>query len=204
MSALWLEFILILCFYGTAWTDADVEGVVRKHVGQSVTIQCRSTSNQETLNLKKGLHEERDIFYATVHSDKRTIDSKFTDRLQYHEKFPNVEILIKNLTLNDTGPYWCVYKTIENYGQKITKGSGSVLLVVTEKPSTVVVRECQPPQNDMVLWAVVIAAAVLILILSIPLIMMILKTKPSHNTVKRRQQVPVNDVYEDMRGTIRR
>ncbi|XP_030592213.1 T-cell immunoreceptor with Ig and ITIM domains-like [Archocentrus centrarchus] len=183
MSALWFQLITFVCLSFGAPVGADVEGVVRKHVGQSVTIQCRSTSDQETLNLKKGLHEERDIFYATVHSDKRTIDSKFTDRLQYHEKFPNVEILIKNLTLNDTGPYWCVYKmTDKKYVQKITKGSGSVLLVVTEKPSTVLVRECQPPQNDMVLWAVVITAAVLIVILSIPLIMMILKKKRLHTT----------------------
>ncbi|CAI5675232.1 unnamed protein product [Oreochromis niloticus] len=197
MSAVYL-FILILCLYGTARTAADGHGVVRINVGKQITIQCKSASNQDMLYLKKGLNEEEDIYFTD--SNKSTINQKFTDRLQFHGKLPNVDILIKNLTLDDTGPYWCVYKsTDQKYELKTTKGSGSVLLVVTDQRS-----EClEQSQSDLVLVTVVICAAVLIVVLTVFLIWIILKTRPLRSTVKKRP-VPVNDVYEDMRGTIRR
>ncbi|XP_005925548.1 uncharacterized protein LOC102304363 isoform X3 [Haplochromis burtoni] len=202
MSAVCL-FILILCLYGTARTAADGYEVIRKKVGQQVTIQCRSASNQEMLYLKRGLNEEEDIFCLTL--QKSTINQKFTDRLQFHGPFPNVDILLKNLTLDDTGPYWCVYKVSSNYELKTSRGNGSVLLVVTESgpaPSPRPVCTGQS-QGDLVLVSVVICAAVLIVVLTVFLIWIIIKTKPLRSTVKKRQ-VPVNDVYEDMRGTIRR
>ncbi|XP_005925547.1 uncharacterized protein LOC102304363 isoform X1 [Haplochromis burtoni] len=207
MSAVCL-FILILCLYGTARTaagKAETDGyeVIRKKVGQQVTIQCRSASNQEMLYLKRGLNEEEDIFCLTL--QKSTINQKFTDRLQFHGPFPNVDILLKNLTLDDTGPYWCVYKVSSNYELKTSRGNGSVLLVVTESgpaPSPRPVCTGQS-QGDLVLVSVVICAAVLIVVLTVFLIWIIIKTKPLRSTVKKRQ-VPVNDVYEDMRGTIRR
>ncbi|XP_063326685.1 T-cell antigen CD7-like isoform X2 [Pelmatolapia mariae] len=203
MSAVCL-FILILCLYGTAKTAADGHGVERRNVGKQVTIQCRSASNQDMLYLKKGLNEEEDIYFTD--SNKDTINQRFTDRLQFHGKLPNVDILIKNLTLNDTGPYWCVYKsTDQKYELKTSRGSGSVLLVVTESGSAAGQRSVCPEQSqgDLVLVSVVICAAVLIVVLTVFLIWIILKTKPLRSTVKKRQ-VPVNDVYEDMRGTIRR
>ncbi|XP_004558468.3 uncharacterized protein LOC101486811 isoform X2 [Maylandia zebra] len=199
MSAVCL-FILILCFYGTARTAADGYKVIQIKVGKQVTIQCKSASNQEMLYLKRGLNEEEDIFYLTD-SKKSTINQKFTDRLQFHGQVPNVDILLKNLTLDDTGPYWCVYKMSSNYKLKTSRGNGSVLLVVTESgPAPVCTGQSQ---GDLVLVSVVICAAVLIVVLTVFLIWIIIKTKPLRSTVKKRQ-VPVNDVYEDMRGTIRR
>nr|XP_004558467.2 uncharacterized protein LOC101486811 isoform X1 [Maylandia zebra] len=208
MSAVCL-FILILCLYGTARTaagKAETDGyeVIRIKVGKQVTIQCKSASNQEMLYLKRGLNEEEDIFYLTD-LKKSTINQKFTDRLQFHGQVPNVDILLKNLTLDDTGPYWCVYKMTSNYELKASRGNGSVLLVVTESgpaPSPRPVCTGQS-QGDLVLVSVVICAAVLIVVLTVFLIWIIIKTKPLRSTVKKRQ-VPVNDVYEDMRGTIRR
>lgn len=109
---------------------ADGYEVIRRKVGQQVTIQCKSASNQEMLYLKRGLNEEEDIFYL-ADLKKPTINQKFTDRLQFHGQVPNVDILLKNLTLDDTGPYWCVYKMTSNYELKASRGNGSVLLVVT-------------------------------------------------------------------------
>ncbi|CAI5675234.1 unnamed protein product [Oreochromis niloticus] len=207
MSAVWLQLITLLCLsFGTP-SRADGHGVVRINVGKQITIQCKSASNQDMLYLKKGLNEEEDIYFTD--SNKSTINQKFTDRLQFHGKLPNVDILIKNLTLDDTGPYWCVYKsTDQKYELKTTKGSGSVLLVVTESKSTDSLAdqrsEClEQSQSDLVLVTVVICAAVLIVVLTVFLIWIILKTRPLRSTVKKRP-VPVNDVYEDMRGTIRR
>uniref|UniRef100_A0A3B4H875 Immunoglobulin V-set domain-containing protein n=1 Tax=Pundamilia nyererei TaxID=303518 RepID=A0A3B4H875_9CICH len=127
MSAVWLQLITLLCVSFGAPNGYEV---IRRNVGQQVTIQCRSASNQEMLYLKRGLNEEEDIFYLTD-LQKSTINQKFTDRLQFHGQVPNVDILLKNLTLDDTGPYWCVYKVSSNYEFKTSRGNGSVLLVVT-------------------------------------------------------------------------
>ncbi|CAI5675235.1 unnamed protein product [Oreochromis niloticus] len=189
MSAVCL-FILILCLYGTARTAAgkaetDGYGVIRINVGKQVTIQCKSASNQDMLYLKKGLNEEEDIYFTD--SNKSTINQKFTDRLQFHGKLPNVDILIKNLTLDDTGPYWCVYKmTDQKYELKTTRGNGSVLLVVTENRLSPTVPQCDQSQGDLppILASVVICAGVLIVILVASLICIIIKNK--RNKARRR------------------
>ncbi|CAI5675236.1 unnamed protein product [Oreochromis niloticus] len=185
MSAVCL-FILILCLYGTARTAADGYGVIRINVGKQVTIQCKSASNQDMLYLKKGLNEEEDIYFTD--SNKSTINQKFTDRLQFHGKLPNVDILIKNLTLDDTGPYWCVYKmTDQKYELKTTRGNGSVLLVVTENRLSPTVPQCDQSQGDLppILASVVICAGVLIVILVASLICIIIKNK--RNKARRRR-----------------
>ncbi|CAI5675238.1 unnamed protein product [Oreochromis niloticus] len=184
MSAVCL-FTLILCLYGTARTAADGYGVIRRNVGKQVTIQCKSASNQDMLYLKKGLNEEEDIFHLTD-SKEPTINQKFTDRLQFHGKLPTVDILIKNLTLDDTGPYWCVYKsTDQNYELKATRGIGSVLLVVTENRPSPTVPECEQTQGDSPLVSVVKCTAVLIAVLTAFLIGTIIKNK--RNKARRRR-----------------
>ncbi|XP_024657905.2 uncharacterized protein LOC101486141 isoform X1 [Maylandia zebra] len=191
MSAVCL-FILILCLYGTARTaagKAETDGyeVIRIKVGKQVTIQCRSASNQEMLYLKRGLNEEEDIFYLT--DSKSTINQKFTDRLQFHGQVPNVDILLKNLTLDDTGPYWCVYIVSGNYELKTSRGNGSVLLVVTENRPSPTVPKCDQSQGDtpMVLVYVVICAGVLIVILIASLIWIVIKNNRLHNKARRRR-----------------
>uniref|UniRef100_A0A3P9C573 Immunoglobulin V-set domain-containing protein n=1 Tax=Maylandia zebra TaxID=106582 RepID=A0A3P9C573_9CICH len=106
--------------------------LLSRSVSGAVVKTCTHflASNQEMLYLKRGLNEEEDIFYLTD-LKKSTINQKFTDRLQFHGQVPNVDILLKNLTLDDTGPYWCVYKMTSNYELKASRGNGSVLLVVT-------------------------------------------------------------------------
>ncbi|KAL3987198.1 myelin associated glycoprotein [Sarotherodon galilaeus] len=184
MSAVWLQLITLLCFSFGAPSRADGHGVVRINVGKQLTIQCRSASHQDYLYLKKGLNEEEDIFHLTD-SKEPTINQKFTDRLQFHGKLPNVDILIKNLTLDDTGPYWCVYKVADkNYELKATRGNGSVLLVVTENRLSPTVPQCDQSQGDLplILVSVVICAGVLIVILVASLIWIIIK----NNKARRR------------------
>lgn len=115
----------------------ESSGVVWKDVGGQVTIQCKSSEpEQEYLTLKKGLNEEFQVLYKDKNSGKNTIAAQFTGRLQLNGVMPNVDIFITNLTSNDTGPYWCVYKRFDpaSHDTKIMKGTGSVLLVVTGEP----------------------------------------------------------------------
>lgn len=53
-------------------------------------------------------------------------------RVKTNGEFPSMDIVIKNLDLDDSGPYWCVYSKIDySYTQLMTQGNESVLLVVT-------------------------------------------------------------------------
>lgn len=113
--------------------NAEIQGVVWKKTGEEITIQCKSKNVQEYLRLKMGLNEEVDIFGVEKDSNKITVSKRFSDRLVPNVDFPNVDILIKNLTLKDTGPYWCVYQMFNKSttNLKEVKGTGSILLVVT-------------------------------------------------------------------------
>ncbi|CAJ1076573.1 uncharacterized protein LOC121529214 isoform X1 [Xyrichtys novacula] len=199
MSAVYFQLLTIFCFCCTALTDSGNNGVVLRDVGGSITIQCRFTRlDQESLSLRKGL-DEFQIFHHNTVSRKTTTAGGFKERLQVHGDFPNMDILIKNLTSNDTGPYWCRYEKIDiRAPQPIkTKGQGSVLLVVTDTDTT-----CETSDKNLILISVVISAVLLLGIL-LALFIWIIKTKTQCNTVKP-QRINNNDVYEDMRGTGRR
>lgn len=108
--------------------------MVWKRFGEAITIQCRPfQKSEEYLTLKMGLREEFQIIHTENESKKVVIAPPFKERVQINQEFANVDIFIKNLTSNDTGPYWCVYKKFDVVSSQIveTKGNGSVLLVVT-------------------------------------------------------------------------
>ncbi|KAJ4931942.1 hypothetical protein JOQ06_010378 [Pogonophryne albipinna] len=191
----------ILCLSGTAMSNPGSSGVVLKEIGRDVTIQCRTPQkDQESLALRKGLNMESDVFFNIHDSEKATIAMDFRGRLQYNGLFPNIDILIKNVTSKDTDTYWCVYN---KFGKPVIKnGEGSILLVVRE-PRTGSSVPCDQPNNNLILVLVVIGAAVLLGIIICFLVWIITKTK-SLRSAKKPRRVATNDVYEEMRGTIRR
>ncbi|XP_074553381.1 uncharacterized protein LOC141809992 isoform X2 [Halichoeres trimaculatus] len=198
MSAVCLKLLTILSVCCTALSASESSGAIWKDPGDSITIQCRfPTKDQSYMYLKKGLNDF-DVFFRQKGSEKDTIATGFKSRLQTHGVFPNVDILIRNLTSDDTDPYWCEYQKISMSPQK-TKGQGSVLLVVNRESTA---QQCGEPNKDLVLVSVVISAVVLLGIL-LAFFVWIIKTKALRTTVKP-QRVSNNDVYEDMRGTVRR
>ncbi|XP_071329942.1 uncharacterized protein [Trachinotus anak] len=200
MSAAWIKLTTVLCLICTAQSDPESSKVVWKNFGEAITIQCRTSQNaEEFLSLSKGLNEEVQIIYKEKSSGKDNIASEFTSRLQLNGAFPNVDILIKNLTSADTGPYWCVYKRFNKESAEFmtTKGNGSVLLVVTDAKQA-----CETTHLNLVLACVVVSAAVLLIFILIALVWIFIKTKKLRSTAKPRP-VATNDVYEDMRGTLR-
>ncbi|XP_072225307.1 uncharacterized protein [Leuresthes tenuis] len=204
MFAFWLRTATFLCLCYTALIEAEV---IWKHVGEDVTIQCRIETKQESLSLVRDLSKNVQLFY-TRETNKNIFDKKFKERSQTNGLFPSVDILIKNLTLDDTGPYWCLYKKMVSGTLETTDGHGSVLLVVTEsrdakKPEKTTVQECDPSQHSLVVVSVVISGAVLLGIILAIIIWIVLKTKTSCPTAKPTP-VATNDVYEEMRGTQRR
>lgn len=104
--------------------------------GKDMTIQCRmETKDVESLTVKSGI-SENDLFFIHKENQKSpTIRDIFQGRLQHNGKFPNMDILIRDLFLNDTGPYWCFYQKRNHIKRQMEslKGKGSVLLVVSGK-----------------------------------------------------------------------
>ncbi|XP_054892005.1 uncharacterized protein LOC129363753 [Poeciliopsis prolifica] len=210
MSAVWVKLSTILCLCYTA----EMTGVQWREVGQSITIQCRIDSDQEQLSLKMGLNET-EIVVIDGGSKKEIILEEMKDRVQTHGTFPKYDILIKNLRESDTGPYSCTYSKTGDIEQSFcistTKGKGSVLLVVTENrkepttsPSNVPQQKCERLDTNMVLVAIVIAVGVLLIMMLGFVLFITHKTKSSDNAMKPRRVATGNDVYEDMRGTLRR
>lgn len=106
----------------------ESSGVQWRDCGEAITIQCRSSKpDQEHLDVKKGLTEYVSVFFKKSNSEDITIAKGFMGRFQVNGEFPDIDILIKNLTSEDTGPYWCLYK---NSNKSEMQGTGSVLLVV--------------------------------------------------------------------------
>ncbi|XP_041851652.1 uncharacterized protein si:ch211-188c18.1 [Melanotaenia boesemani] len=205
MSSLHLTIITLLGLYFTGLNDAEKKGVVWKQVGEDITIQCRGSNDYEFLSLFQGLNKTVRLLF-TEKSKKVLFGEEIKERSQTNGDFPNVDILIKNLTLNDIGPYYCEYKKIGEKGnQKIINGQGSVLLVVTGEPHQGNKQECGPSDQSLVIVSVVIAGTVLLVIVAALFIWITLKFQTRSKSATRKSKHNVtNDVYEDMRGTLRR
>lgn len=113
---------------------AEKTAVVWRRPGGAFTIQCRYSEQEKvSLNLKRGI-KKSDVLFMNL--EDQTIKKEFRDRLQINGVFPNLDILIKNLTSNDTGPYWCFYIKTEENDIPEEEGKGSVLLVVSGEPKS--------------------------------------------------------------------
>ncbi|XP_036069176.1 uncharacterized protein si:ch211-188c18.1 isoform X2 [Oryzias melastigma] len=192
MSAVWLTFAAVLCLLSAA----EGNNIVWKKVGEDVTIACRTSQEQNHMFLKRGLHEETVLFYA----DKNSTTSKIepANKIQTRGKFPNITFTIKNLTSTDIGPHWCLFTHYDkNFKGTTDKKYGSILLVIKEDDFKV---DCSP-NTPMYLIAIVVSATVLITLVFTIILTRFVKLKGLKNQTQRR---PTNDVYEDMRATIRR
>ncbi|KAF7221087.1 V-set and transmembrane domain-containing protein 1 [Nothobranchius furzeri] len=197
MSAVWMKIATILCLCCSELTDARV---MWKEAGESITISCTSDSQLQMMYLMKGLNRDEQIFFTERTKQKHNIKDTMKVRVQAHIVFPKVEVLIKNLTRNDTGPYWCLYKTMSS-----SEYTDSLLLVVTEKQQERTAAVCESSSVNVVVLAVV-AFSVVLLAIMLFLVLWITKknTRASFRPEKTSSRPKNNDVYEDMRGTIRR
>ncbi|XP_020794315.2 uncharacterized protein LOC110172719 [Boleophthalmus pectinirostris] len=206
MPTLWWvfwRFCAVFCISASTTLCSKVEW---RDPGVSITIKCEFKDEQEKaflLNVKKGLNKNDDFYYRVQSETPRFA---FPGRTQTDNEFPNTQIVLKNLTTNDTGVYWCLYETSV---QKEIDG-GSMLLVVRDPPhkddkSTDSAHACNTDERHQILivTSVVISSIVLLAVFIALLLLTIRKIKYSHGGNKSRP-LPHNDVYEDMRGTIRR
>lgn len=128
-------------FRALFWPLFEGSELLWRTPGKDVAIQCRLETQDEvqSLSVTRGLAQD-DVFHVEADSkDKPLIKDPFHGRLQYSGTYPNLDILIKNLYLNDTGPYWCICRKVNKIKRETTivKTKGSVLLVVSGKPSSI-------------------------------------------------------------------
>lgn len=110
--------------------SAERTEVLWRGCGEAVTIQCRSSeSHLKHLELKKGLYKHVSVLQKSENQSE--IGQGFTGRVQEHGALPNIDVLIKNLSSDDTGPYWCMYRQSKEKEGK--QRNGSVLVVVKGK-----------------------------------------------------------------------
>lgn len=104
-----------------------------RNLGESFTIHCRTAvSEQNLLSLKRGLHRNEVLATGTDIS-AAIISKEMEGRLNVTGVFPSLDLLITNLTMEDTGPYWCEY-TAYDKTMETKEGNGAVLLVVNGEP----------------------------------------------------------------------
>lgn len=107
--------------------------MVWRELGESVTIRCRADGlKPDMLSLKRGLRRS-DVF-ARSNQSRPTISTEMKNRLEHKGVFPSLDLVIFNLTVEDTGPYWCEYVTFDE-NMKHQDGNGTVLLVVKGEPA---------------------------------------------------------------------
>nr|XP_046193768.1 uncharacterized protein LOC124023301 [Oncorhynchus gorbuscha] len=206
MSALCLCCAVFLCLLCSNLAEKGSKGLlVRKQEGDTMTIHCRtSLPDQENLSVYMRLTKEILVLYFHQATEKLTLHERFKLRLTTNGRLNKMDITITNLTIEDSGAYWCVYSVYKKSKIETTEGEGAVLLVVNDE-------ECD--QNDassglgmswyLVLVSAVTAGSVLLLSLLILFIWVIPRLKAWRATI-RPTQGKSSDVYEDMRTTIRR
>lgn len=108
--------------------------MVWKDLGESINITCRTPVPQQSLlSLKRGLQRNDVLSTSKFNLDRTTISTEVKNRLQFSGVFPNLTLVISNLTMEDAGPYWCEYSEVGE--TTVTKYiGGAVLLVVRGEP----------------------------------------------------------------------
>lgn len=115
-----------------------------RDIGGAVTIHCRSSeSDPKELNVKKGLSKD---FLKVDKSNTVTMTKGLTHRLHVNATFPDVDILIQNLNMDDTGLYWCLYRKGDQRSA-ITENTNYSLLVVKGKPHHFISTKQMDPTN---------------------------------------------------------
>ncbi|XP_014058449.1 uncharacterized protein [Salmo salar] len=184
MSALCLCCAIFLCLLCCTLAEKGSKGLlVRKQEGDTMTIHCStSLPDQENLSVYMRRTKEIEVLYFYQAREKLTLHETFKLRLMTNGRLNKMDITITNLTIEDSGVYWCVYSVYKSPKNEKTEGEGAVLLVVNDE-------ECD--QNDassglgmswyLVLVSAVTAGFVLLLSLLILFIWVIPRCLHSHS-----------------------
>ncbi|XP_029545125.1 uncharacterized protein LOC115147187 [Salmo trutta] len=127
------SFLLFYFSFNKLTTAA--EAILWVKTGEKFTMKCSTTlKDQDGMYLYVGLDRDREVLYYYQRDSKLTPRRPYWDRVKTEGPVDQLTITVSNLTIEDTGVYWCVYTkfngtTYENY---INQGRGSNLVVVKD------------------------------------------------------------------------
>ncbi|XP_042159278.1 uncharacterized protein LOC112264167 isoform X3 [Oncorhynchus tshawytscha] len=129
-----LRSLLLIYFSFNELTTA-AEDILWVKTGEKFTMKCSTTlKDQEGMYLYVGLDRDREVLYYYQHDSKLTPRKRYWDRVKTEGPVDQLTITVSNLTIEDTGVYWCVYTKFNKatYENDINQGRGSTLVVVND------------------------------------------------------------------------
>ncbi|CAB1344675.1 unnamed protein product, partial [Coregonus sp. 'balchen'] len=110
-------------------TITITETILRVNTGAQFTMNCSTTlKDQDGMYLYVGLDKDIEELYYHQHDSKM---KGYWDRVKTEGPVDQLTITVNNLTIEDTGVYWCVYTKLNKatFENDIKQGRGSTLVV---------------------------------------------------------------------------
>ncbi|XP_071245225.1 uncharacterized protein [Salvelinus alpinus] len=182
---------LLLFYFSFNELTTAAEAILWVKTEEKFTMKCSTTlKDQEGMYLYVGLDRDMEVLYYHQNSSKLTPRKRYWDRVKTEGPVDQLTITISNLTIEDTGVYWCVYTKFNEamYENDINQGRGSTLVVVNDNE--------KPCPSGVV--NIIIISILTILLCVIFLIWVVSRVKRCFNQGGYTPQVFPDSVYEDM------
>eukprot|EP00063_Salmo_salar_P055864 XP_014030699.1 PREDICTED: V-set and immunoglobulin domain-containing protein 1-like isoform X1 [Salmo salar] len=130
-----LHWCLLLIGFSLSTSTTAAEAILWVKTGEKFTMKCSTTlKDQDGMYLYVGLDRDREVLYYYQHDSKLTSRKGYWDRVTTEGPVDQLTITVSNLTIEDTGVYWCVYTKVNKstFNNFSTQGKGSTLVVVND------------------------------------------------------------------------
>ncbi|KAM9491519.1 uncharacterized protein ACWYII_003689 isoform 1-T1 [Salvelinus alpinus] len=203
---------LLLFYFSFNELTTAAEAILWVKTEEKFTMKCSTPlKDQEGMYLYVGLDRDMEVLYYHQNSSKLTPRKRYWDRVKTEGPVDQLTITISNLTIEDTGVYWCVYTKFNEamYENDINQGRGSTLVVVNDDApqqpcptATAVTLTPFHPDNEKPCPSgvvnIIIISILTILLCVIFLIWVVSRVKRCFNQGGYTPQVFPDSVYEDM------
>ncbi|CDQ96273.1 unnamed protein product [Oncorhynchus mykiss] len=127
-----LHWCLLSIGFSLSTSTTATEVILWVKTGEKFTMKCSTTlKDQEGMYLYVGLDRDREVLYYHQRDSKLTPRKGYWDRVKTEGPVDQLTITVSNLTIEDTGVYWCVYTTFNKstFNPFFIQGKGSTLVV---------------------------------------------------------------------------
>nr|XP_029480230.1 uncharacterized protein LOC115103538 isoform X2 [Oncorhynchus nerka] len=197
-----LHWCLLSIVFSLSTSTTATEAILWVKTGEKFTMKCSTTlKDQDGMYLYVGLDRDREVLFYHRRDSKLTLRKGYWDRVKTEGPVDQLTITVSNLTIEDTGVYWCVYTNVNKstFNNFIIQGKGSTLVVVNATAVTLTpfhpANEKPCPSgvvNIIIISILTILLCVIFLIWVAPLV------KRCRNQGGSTPQVIPDSVYEDM------
>ncbi|XP_052346340.1 uncharacterized protein LOC118364832 isoform X2 [Oncorhynchus keta] len=130
-----LHWCLLSIGFSLSTSTTETEAILWVKTGEKFTMKCSTTlKDQDGMYLYVGLDRDREVLYYHQHDSKLTTRIGYWNRVKTEGPVDQLTITVSNLTIEDTGVYWCVYTNVNKstFNNCIIQGKGSTLVVVND------------------------------------------------------------------------